>query len=57
MKITYKATITITDIVPDTDGSKLMPVENVTQAIIDELRLGLSDDGTVDVSDIEWHIK
>ena len=56
MKITYKATITITDIVPDADDSKLKPIDTVTDSIISELRDGLSENGTVEVTDIEWHI-
>ena len=51
MKITFTCKITMTDEFEDSEVKQVYPVESVVKEIKEDLKDGLSEKGTVDISD------
>lgn len=51
MKITFTCKMTMTDDLPDSIVEKVYPVDIVVKDLIKELKEGLSEKGTVDLTD------
>ena len=51
MKITFTCKITMTDEFEDSEVKQIYPVESVVKEIKEDLKDGMSEKGTVDISD------
>ena len=51
MKITFTCKITMTDEFEDSEVKQVYPAESVVKEIKEDLKDGLSEKGTVDISD------
>lgn len=51
MKITFTCKLTMTDDLPDSDVEKVYPVEDIVNDLIKDLKYGLSERGSIDISD------
>ena len=51
MKATFTCKMTMTDELPDSIVDKVYPVDDVVKDLIEELKEGLSEKGTVELTD------
>ncbi len=51
MKITFTCKLTMTDEFEDSEGEKAYPVDVIVKGLMKDLKYGLSEKGSVDISD------
>lgn len=51
MKITFTCKVTMTDEIPDSKIEEVYPVDVIVKELIRDLKNGLSEKGTVDITD------
>ena len=50
MKLTFTCKLTMIDDLPDSDVEKVYPVDDIVKDMIRDLKDGLSEKGTIDIS-------
>lgn len=51
MKITFTCKLTMTEVIDESEGDTVYPTEVIVEGLLKDLKDGVSEKGTVDISD------